>query len=124
MRLKKYTAPDSDAASSSCLPLMPRPELSSSDAPSAAVFPSPLSAARDPNQSLAPLLEALRNACSDHVPPALIAQLKVGGRLVIPVGGFNQEIRVITKTASGHSEERLIPVRFVPLTRDVREEEE
>ena len=43
---------------------------------------------------------------------------------MIPVGDFNQEIRVITKTAGGHSEQRLIPVRFVPLIRDVREEEE
>jgi protein-L-isoaspartate(D-aspartate) O-methyltransferase len=59
----------------------------------------------------------------DHVPPALVAQLKVGGRLVIPVGQFDQEIRVITRTADGTREERLIPVRFVPLTRDVREEE-
>jgi len=60
-------------------------------------------------------------AAPDHVPPALIAQLATGARLVIPVGDAHQEIRVITKTAAGHSEERLLPVRFVPLTRDVRE---
>jgi protein-L-isoaspartate(D-aspartate) O-methyltransferase len=72
----------------------------------------------------APFDGILVAAAPDHVPPALVAQLKVGGRLVIPVGDFNQEIRVITKTAGGHSEQRLIPVRFVPLTRDVREEEE
>jgi protein-L-isoaspartate(D-aspartate) O-methyltransferase len=57
------------------------------------------------------------------VPPALIAQLAIGARLVIPVGDANQEIRVITKTASGHREDRLLPVRFVPLTRDVREQD-
>ena len=62
-------------------------------------------------------------AAPDHVPPALVAQLAVGARLVIPVGDAHQEIRVITKTASGHREERLIPVRFVPLTRDVREQD-
>ncbi len=62
-------------------------------------------------------------AAPDHVPPALVAQLAVGARLVIPVGDADQEIRVITKTASGHREERLIPVRFVPLTRDVREQD-
>jgi protein-L-isoaspartate(D-aspartate) O-methyltransferase len=60
-------------------------------------------------------------AAPDHVPPALVAQLAVGARLVIPVGDADQEIRVITKTAGGDREERLIPVRFVPLTRDVRE---
>ena len=62
-------------------------------------------------------------AAPDHVPPALVAQLAVGARLVIPVGDMDQEIRVITKTASGQREERLIPVRFVPLTRDVREQD-
>ena len=62
-------------------------------------------------------------AAPDHVPPALIAQLAVGARLVIPVGDADQEIRVITKTATSHREERLLPVRFVPLTRDVREQD-
>jgi protein-L-isoaspartate(D-aspartate) O-methyltransferase len=62
-------------------------------------------------------------AAPDHVPPALVEQLAVGARLVIPVGEFHQEIRVITKTETGSREERLIPVRFVPLTRDVREED-
>ena len=71
----------------------------------------------------APFDGILVAAAPDHVPPALIAQLKVGARLVIPVGDFNQEIRVITKTEQGHTEDRLIPVRFVPLTRDVRDDE-
>ena len=62
-------------------------------------------------------------AAPDHVPPALVAQLAVGARLVMPVGDADQEIRVITKTAGGQREERLIPVRFVPLTRDVREQD-
>lgn len=57
-------------------------------------------------------------AAPDHVPPALVAQLAVGGRLVVPVGTWSQEIRVITRTEQGTTEERLIPVRFVPLTRD------
>ena len=47
----------------------------------------------------------------------------MGGKLVIPVGDDDQEIRVITKLSEGHREERLIPVRFVPLTRDVREQD-
>lgn len=62
-------------------------------------------------------------AAPDHVPPALIAQLATGARLVIPVGDAHQEIRVITKTATSHREERLLPVRFVPLTRDVRDQD-
>ena len=62
-------------------------------------------------------------AAPDHVPAALVAQLAVGARLVIPVGDADQEIWVITKTPDGQKEERLIPVRFVPLTRDVREQD-
>ena len=63
-------------------------------------------------------------AAPDHVPQALVDQLAAGARLVIPVGSFNQEIRVITRKPDGsHTEERLIPVRFVPLTRDVREDD-
>jgi protein-L-isoaspartate(D-aspartate) O-methyltransferase len=69
----------------------------------------------------APFDGILVAAAPDHVPPALVAQLSVGGRLVIPVGVDDQEIRVITRTVGGHRDERLIAVRFVPLTRDVRE---
>ena len=60
-------------------------------------------------------------AAPADVPPALVEQRAPGGRLVIPVGDVDQEIRVITRTPEGPKEERLIPVRFVPLTRDPRE---
>ncbi len=57
-------------------------------------------------------------AAPDHVPPALVEQLKPGGRLVIPVGGFSQDLMVIEKQADGRTTSReVIPVRFVPLTR-------
>jgi protein-L-isoaspartate(D-aspartate) O-methyltransferase len=57
-------------------------------------------------------------AAPDHVPPALVAQLKPGGRLVIPVGKAFQELVVIEKAADGTTTRRsVIPVRFVPLTR-------
>jgi protein-L-isoaspartate(D-aspartate) O-methyltransferase len=59
-------------------------------------------------------------AAPDHVPEPLIEQLAVGGRLVIPVGEHEQEIQLITKTRTGVTEERTIPVRFVPLTRKPR----
>ena len=57
-------------------------------------------------------------AAAPHVPPALIEQLKPGGRLVIPVGtdGWAQHLKVITKRADGGYDERnVLPVRFVPL---------
>ena len=56
-------------------------------------------------------------AAPDHVPSALVEQLAVGGRMVIPVGRSEQEMRVITRTASGVVEQRTIAVRFVPLVR-------
>jgi protein-L-isoaspartate(D-aspartate) O-methyltransferase len=55
------------------------------------------------------------------VPPALIEQLKPGGRLVIPVGPqwSGQNLLVIEKDAGGKTTTRnVLAVRFVPLTRD------
>jgi protein-L-isoaspartate(D-aspartate) O-methyltransferase len=57
-------------------------------------------------------------AAAPHVPPALVAQLKPGARMVIPVGGdgFIQYLKLVTKRADGGYDEReVIPVRFVPL---------
>jgi len=57
-------------------------------------------------------------AAAPTIPPALIAQLKPGGRMVIPVGGegFIQYLKLVTKRADGGYDEReVIPVRFVPL---------
>ena len=58
-------------------------------------------------------------AAASAVPPALIAQLKPGGTLVIPVGDrhFGQELRVIRKDEKGRLEDRsVLPVLFVPMT--------
>lgn len=57
-------------------------------------------------------------AAADKVPDALIAQLKPGGRLVIPVGREfeTQNLMRIDKDAEGRTEERwMLPVAFVPL---------
>jgi protein-L-isoaspartate(D-aspartate) O-methyltransferase len=60
-------------------------------------------------------------AAPDHVPPALVAQLKPGARLVIPVGGFSQDLMVIAKAADGTTTSTsIVPVRFVPLVRGTR----
>ncbi|HEV2150445.1 MAG TPA: protein-L-isoaspartate(D-aspartate) O-methyltransferase [Longimicrobiaceae bacterium] len=65
----------------------------------------------------APFDAILVTAAPDHVPPALVEQLAVNGRMVIPVGTGEQEMRVLTKTTAGVTEERTLPVRFVPLVR-------
>ena len=59
-------------------------------------------------------------AAPPRVPPALVAQLKPGGRMVIPVGGEGevQFLQVMVKQTDGSvSTRRSLPVRFVPLTR-------
>ncbi|MDQ6821422.1 MAG: protein-L-isoaspartate(D-aspartate) O-methyltransferase [Actinomycetota bacterium] len=57
-------------------------------------------------------------ATGDQVPHALEAQLRVGGRLVAPVGARRQHLTLTLRTADGVRRERLEAVRFVPLVRD------
>jgi protein-L-isoaspartate(D-aspartate) O-methyltransferase len=50
------------------------------------------------------------------IPKPLLDQLKVGGRLVAPVGRDEQNLVRITRTETGLKREILAPVRFVPMT--------
>jgi protein-L-isoaspartate(D-aspartate) O-methyltransferase len=68
----------------------------------------------------APFDAIMVTAAPDHVPEPLVAQLAVGGRMIIPVGKGDQELRLIRKTAAGVVERSTMPVRFVPLTRKKR----
>jgi protein-L-isoaspartate(D-aspartate) O-methyltransferase len=61
----------------------------------------------------------------DHIPPPLINQLAVGGRMIIPVSySFKvQELILIEKESNGNLKKtNLIPVEFVPLIRGKDEE--
>jgi protein-L-isoaspartate(D-aspartate) O-methyltransferase len=64
----------------------------------------------------APFDAIVVTAAPDEVPQALIDQLAINGKMVIPVGTFNQQMMVITKTSGGVVERKTIPVRFVPMT--------
>lgn len=64
----------------------------------------------------APFDAIIVTAAPASVPEPLFAQLKVGGRLVIPVGTFDQELMTYTRTETGFRKEHIIPVRFVPMT--------
>lgn len=58
-------------------------------------------------------------AAAASVPPPLIAQLKPGGHMVIPVGSsfFTQTLMLVEKDDNGRVRSRqILPVRFVPLT--------
>jgi protein-L-isoaspartate(D-aspartate) O-methyltransferase len=60
-------------------------------------------------------------AAAPYVPEPLIEQLKNGGRMVIPVGERSavQQLLLIEKSVEGEvSQQTMLPVRFVPLTRD------
>jgi len=68
----------------------------------------------------APFDAIIVTAAAVQVPPALVAQLKPGGRMVIPIGapGDVQVLHVMVKQADGSiSSQRSLLVRFVPLTR-------
>lgn len=64
----------------------------------------------------APFDAIVVTAAPATIPPALVEQLAPGGRLVIPVGVADQELLVVRRTPGGLSEERVFPVRFVPMT--------
>jgi protein-L-isoaspartate(D-aspartate) O-methyltransferase len=64
----------------------------------------------------APFDAIVVSASAPSVPRALVEQLKPGGRMVIPLGTYRQDLKLITKRADGGYDERdVLPVRFVPL---------
>ena len=72
----------------------------------------------------APFDGIIVTAAGREIPPALVEQLKPGGRLVIPVGsrwGY-QSLMLVTKDADGGVHEKeVLGVAFVPLVRDSQE---
>jgi protein-L-isoaspartate(D-aspartate) O-methyltransferase len=70
-------------------------------------------------QAYSPFDAIIVTAAPDHVPEPLVDQLRTNGRMVIPVGKYFQELRVLTKNRDGTiSEERIIPVKFGPMEGD------
>lgn len=71
----------------------------------------------------APYDAIIITAAAEHIPPPLVAQLKPGGRMLLPVGrkGWTQNLILVEKNAKGRvSTRNILPVRFVPLTRKER----
>jgi protein-L-isoaspartate(D-aspartate) O-methyltransferase len=64
----------------------------------------------------APFDRVIVTAAPDEIPQTLIEQLKVGGRIAIPVGTVAQELRILRRTATGTETLDTLPVRFVPMT--------
>ncbi|MCK9244327.1 MAG: protein-L-isoaspartate(D-aspartate) O-methyltransferase [Candidatus Marinimicrobia bacterium] len=68
-------------------------------------------------QEKAPFSHIVVTAASPEIPTALIDQLALGGKLLIPLGsaGGGQELTLIEKTPLGLKSQKILPVRFVPL---------
>ena len=60
-------------------------------------------------------------AAPPSVPNRLVEQLAVGGRMVIPVGEYHQELLLITRDEKGIKTQSLIGVRFVPMVHEGEE---
>jgi protein-L-isoaspartate(D-aspartate) O-methyltransferase len=55
-------------------------------------------------------------AAAPELPQSLYEQLRLGGRLVVPVGGrWGQELLVVVRSPEGPAIVRSVPCRFVPL---------
>jgi protein-L-isoaspartate(D-aspartate) O-methyltransferase len=63
----------------------------------------------------APFDAIMVTAAPDKVPHSLEEQLKIGGRMIIPVGSGIQELVFVTRGKKKYRRKKLLPVRFVPL---------
>jgi len=68
----------------------------------------------------APFGAIVVTAAPPRIPDPLLAQLAIGGKLVVPVGSQDQELLVITRTSTGYDRQRSIPVQFVPMTGEIQ----
>jgi protein-L-isoaspartate(D-aspartate) O-methyltransferase len=64
----------------------------------------------------APFDAIIVTAAPGNIPEKLIEQLNPGGRMVIPVGDVNQELKLIEKIDGGTEIRNVTSVRFVPMT--------
>lgn len=63
----------------------------------------------------APYQGILVAAAPEQIPSTLINQLALNGKMVIPVGKYYQQIVIVSKTNDGLTQQKTIPVRFVPM---------
>lgn len=68
----------------------------------------------------APFDAVLVTAAAPRVPQPLLDQLRIGGRLVIPVGDYGQALEVHQRTEKGFERKHVSDVRFVPMTGEIR----
>ena len=71
---------------------------------------------------VAPFDAVIVTAAAPKIPQPLVDQLKIGGRMVIPVGEFSQDLYVIEKSEDGIVKQNIFAVRFVPMTGEVQDD--
>ncbi|MDP2806240.1 MAG: hypothetical protein Q8O24_09900 [Gallionellaceae bacterium] len=64
---------------------------------------------------IAPFDGIIMAAAATHVPQALLEQLAVGGRMVLPLGAQEQFLTLIERDESGYTQSRIEAVNFVPI---------
>jgi protein-L-isoaspartate(D-aspartate) O-methyltransferase len=64
----------------------------------------------------APFDAIIVTCAPDHIPKPLLEQLKEGGRMVVPVGTYSQELKKIVKRSGKIETTDVLPVIFVPMT--------
>jgi len=65
----------------------------------------------------APFDRIIISAAPSHVPKNLLNQLEAGGRMILPLGDFNQHLLLVRKSQTGKVHRReLASVKFVPMT--------
>lgn len=73
---------------------------------------------------VAPFDAIIVTAAPDHIPQPLIDQLKVGGRMILPVGDAFQELIEVTKDEKGVHKKSVLGVRFVPMTGEAQKKKD
>ena len=72
----------------------------------------------------APFDAIIVTAAPPRLPQPLLDQLKLGGRMIIPVGNDSQELVFIRRTKNGLVKQNVLPVAFVPMTGEVQRQAE
>ena len=70
----------------------------------------------------APFDAIIVTAAPPRLPQPLLDQLKIGGRMIIPVGNTRQELVLIHRTENGYERKNVLPVTFVPMTGEAQRE--
>lgn len=68
----------------------------------------------------APFDGIMVTAAPSHIPQPLVDQLAAGGRMILPVGELDQDLVLIERSKQGITRNKVLPVRFVPMTGDAQ----